>query len=435
MLRTLLLLFLPAFYGHLAFSQKAFSIPININSQTRGDYQKTVDLTSEKPNDFFAVSLRLNGRNVHNVQVTYTLTTKKKKYTFVPYGHHTFLSQDTFVSEIIYLDPLEAGILHFEMSAKDSIILSDNAVGFLRVFIPESTNTENNDLITHESNQPIYCPCPKPAYIPRSNWGNAYLLDSDIYIAPPTYTTVTHLIVHHSAGTNTNGNWKNIVASIFDFHVYTNGWQDIGYNWLIDPTGVLYEGRGGGENVRGAHMCSYNNNTMGVCMLGNYESTEPTDEMMTTLRSLLAYKACKEGISADGSSNILSHTGHMHHISGHKEGCSPNYTECPGKFLFSKMELIRTETKNYMTSGCSELSNSDVSEIDFTSLYPVPAADYICHSTLDVVQIMDLQGQNITGQTKRLDSKCIDISALNNGLYLMIYKNENRIVVRKFLKI
>jgi len=435
MLRTLLLLLMPAFYGQLAVSQKAFSIPININTQARSSYIITYDLTAEKPKDFMAVSLRLTGKNVQNAKITYTLTTKDKTYTFVPHGHHTRLSQDTFISEMLYLEPLEVGVLHFQISSADSLLLSDNAEGFLRVFIPESSNTKNNDLIIGESRQHLNCPCPKPTYIPRSNWGSSFQLDSDIYLEPPTYTNVTHLIIHHSAGSNTSNNWKGIVASIFDFHVYTNGWQDIGYNWLIDPTGVLYEGRGGGENIRGAHMCGYNNNTMGVCLLGNYESTEPTDEIMTTLRSLLAYKACKESISADGSSNILSHTGHMHHISGHKEGCSPNYTECPGKFLFSKMERIRNETKNFIITGCSELSKSDASGSDFTSIYPVPADHYICHSTLDEVEIMDIQGQNITSRTKRLDSKCIDVSILNKGLYLIILKNGNRRVVRKFLKI
>ncbi|MBK8668457.1 MAG: N-acetylmuramoyl-L-alanine amidase [Saprospiraceae bacterium] len=76
-----------------------------------------------------------------------------------------------------------------------------------------------------------------------------------------------------------------MVASIFDFHVNTNGWQDIGYNWLIDPNGVLYEGRGGGENVRGAHMCGYNNNTLGVCVMGNFVSLIPSDTAIISLKT------------------------------------------------------------------------------------------------------------------------------------------------------
>lgn len=61
---------------------------------------------------------------------------------------------------------------------------------------------------------------------------------------PPLYTTVTHLIVHHTAGANTAADWPSVLRSIWVLHVMGNGWNDIGYDYLIDPDGLPYEGRG-----------------------------------------------------------------------------------------------------------------------------------------------------------------------------------------------
>ena len=98
-------------------------------------------------------------------------------------------------------------------------------------------------------------------------------------------------------------------------------------------------------------MCGYNNNTLGVCLLGNFEIVSPTSSMLAKLKELLAYKACKESISADGDSDIVSYPGHMHHISGHKDGCSPNYTSCPGIKLYTKLDSMRLETKRKRRAG------------------------------------------------------------------------------------
>src|SRR6266849_2371364 len=71
---------------------------------------------------------------------------------------------------------------------------------------------------------------------------------------PPLYTTVTHLIVHHTDNLNTAADWAAVVRAIWVLHVQGNGWNDIGYNYLVDPNGLLYEGRAGGDGVLGAHF-------------------------------------------------------------------------------------------------------------------------------------------------------------------------------------
>lgn len=128
------------------------------------------------------------------------------------------------------------------------------------------------------------CPCPQPPFIDRDGW----CPNGDCPIdATPEWTTVTHLIVHHSATSNTSSDWPAVVRSIWNSHVNgpNTGWDDIGYNWLIDPEGNIYQGRF--DNQQGAHFCSKNQGTMGVCVIGTYTSELPTVAALTALKSFL----------------------------------------------------------------------------------------------------------------------------------------------------
>ena len=58
-----------------------------------------------------------------------------------------------------------------------------------------------------------------------------------------TPITVTHLWVHHSAGQTNSRDFAAVVRAYFTYHTQTHGWADIGYNWLVDPRGTLYQGR------------------------------------------------------------------------------------------------------------------------------------------------------------------------------------------------
>ncbi|MFZ1705054.1 MAG: N-acetylmuramoyl-L-alanine amidase [Saprospiraceae bacterium] len=217
----------------------------------------------------------------------------------------------------------------------------------------------SNDLHRHIKSvlQLKSCACPMPDFVPRADWGSAFNLTGDIYRPPASYTDVSHLIVHHSATSNVSNDWSAVVASIFNYHANTNQWQDIGYNWLIDPNGILYEGRGGGDNVRGAHMCGYNNNTMGICVLGTFTNVDPTEQALATLNKLLSYKACQKNFDPQGSASIISYPGNMFRISGHKDGCSPNYTECPGNKLHAFLPNIRNHSETYILDSCEIIND------------------------------------------------------------------------------
>ncbi len=179
------------------------------------------------------------------------------------------------------------------------------------------------------------CPCPLPALQSRAQWCPTNNCPPN---PEPANTNVTHLIVHHSAGTNTSSDWSAIVRSIWNFHVNTNGWSDIGYNYLVDPNGVLYEGRG--NNILGAHFCGQNLNTMGVCVLGNFTSSTPTDQAIGGLVNLLAWKACD--VDADPLAQSY-HAGSgmtLHHVSGHRDGCA---TACPGDAFYPTLPAVRQQ--------------------------------------------------------------------------------------------
>ncbi|MEZ4934885.1 MAG: N-acetylmuramoyl-L-alanine amidase [Saprospiraceae bacterium] len=198
-----------------------------------------------------------------------------------------------------------------------------------------------------DSGDRLACPCPQPTYLDRLGWCPDGTCPED---ATPAFTTVTHLIVHHSAGSNSSSDWAATVRSIYDFHVFTNGWDDIGYNWLIDPNGVVYEGRG--DNVRGAHFCGFNAGTMGVCMMGDYTSIVPTDQAVGSLENLLAWKSCDADIEPNGEAFHASSGLDLMHISGHRDGCA---TACPGNSFYPTLPAVREAVQNKLDTECNDL--------------------------------------------------------------------------------
>lgn len=179
---------------------------------------------------------------------------------------------------------------------------------------------------------------PVPDYMTRTGWGCP---DGQQPSGPVTLTDVTHQIIHHSAGPNSSSDWPAVVRSIWDYHVNTNNWSDIGYNWLVDPNGIIYQGRGwidGNDEVQGAHFCGTNSNTMGVCLLGNFEEVRPASEALGAAEDLLAWKSDQKNIDPLARNYHSSSELYLNTISGHRDGCS---TLCPGENLYVKLPGIR----------------------------------------------------------------------------------------------
>ncbi len=173
----------------------------------------------------------------------------------------------------------------------------------------------------------------------------------------PVYTTPSHLIVHHSAGGNSASDWAAVVRSIWVLHTRGNGWNDIGYNYLIDPVGPVYEGRAGGDGVLGAHFSAVNTGTAGVCVLGTYSGTAPPEAGMLVLRDTLAWLAGKWNIDPLGRSVHVASGLELNHVSGHRDaGLSPRAsgaTECPGNGVYARLAALRRDTAELLDGDCS----------------------------------------------------------------------------------
>ncbi len=189
------------------------------------------------------------------------------------------------------------------------------------------------------------CSCPQPPFEGRLGWCPDGSCPTDA--TPGFVPDPTHVIIHHTAGTNVSSDWAAVVRSIWDFHVNTNGWDDIGYNWLIDPDGILYEGRGDGR--LGAHFCAQNGNTTGICVMGDFTSIEPTPAALESLAKFLAWETCDENIDPLGTSFHNSSGLTLANVSGHRDGCS---TSCPGDKFYPLLPNMRQATQENIDTGC-----------------------------------------------------------------------------------
>lgn len=330
----------------------------SIIKEKNADYfiSKSLQLPFKNVTEFTTISFKINSVEIydeHSIQIRYSRDGNiwiEWKDLHLDYGHRKDEQSDNFVTtELEYIDK-KYKYYQFKLTTK---ITSSNEIS-LHFFSPTVTNLNNEINIRLSepfNNAQLTCSCTQPSYTNRSNWGCPTGSSSSW---TPVNTTVTHLIVHHSAGSNSSSNWASTVLSIWNQHTYTNGWGDIGYNWLIDPNGVIYEGRAssGSSDPIAAHMCSNNGNKMGVCLLGDFTSQQPTYAARQALLKLLAWKSCQKNIDPLGSGSTSSYSGYMNNISGHRDGCSPSYTVCPGNAFYTTLSSIRTDVNTYRNNNC-----------------------------------------------------------------------------------
>jgi len=187
----------------------------------------------------------------------------------------------------------------------------------------------------------------RPAIVPRLSWG----ADEAIRRAPPTYAPrLRFAIVHHTAGTNdySRAQAPAIVKAIELYHVRGNGWNDIGYNFLVDRFGTVYEGRYGGvdRNVVGAHALGFNSGSVGIAVLGTYQTTPPSQAAQSALESLLAWRLDLAHVDPTSMLTVISGGSErfaagvpvtLRAVSGHRDTGS---TECPGDLLYARLPAI-----------------------------------------------------------------------------------------------
>jgi hypothetical protein len=186
-----------------------------------------------------------------------------------------------------------------------------------------------------------------PLILSRVSWG----ANERIRRGRPRYAdTVRFAVVHHTAGSNsyTRAQSASIVRGIQRYHVLANGWDDIGYNFLVDKYGQIFEGRYGGvdRNVVGAHAQGFNTGSAGIALIGTYESNAPSAAARSALSRLIAWRLDVAHVdplstfSWRSSGNPRFPVGRnltLRTISGHRD---TGYTTCPGSRLYGELPAL-----------------------------------------------------------------------------------------------
>lgn len=184
---------------------------------------------------------------------------------------------------------------------------------------------------------------------------------------------VQKFVVHHTATTGNLDNPAQAIRDIYQYHAVTRGWGDIGYNYIIDPKGAVYEGRYGGEGVIGAHAGPGNNGSIGIAILGNYDTDPVPETVFVSLGKLINNKALIHGIDAQGNSMFRGKN--MANIFGHRDIMS---TTCPGKYLYEKLDVIKglaIQNLQLKEKFVKKFDFQNTSDIYYLDLKPTESSD------------------------------------------------------------
>ncbi|MFE2289093.1 peptidoglycan recognition protein [Streptomyces sp. NPDC059443] len=192
---------------------------------------------------------------------------------------------------------------------------------------------------------------PRPRIVTRKGWG----ADESLRERGFVYTnTVKAAFVHHTASGNGYAckDAPAVLRSLYRYHVVSEGWRDIGYNFAVDKCGTVYEGRAGGvaKPVMGAHTMGFNTDSMGVAVIGTFTNTAPPKAAVDAVARLTAWKLGLFGADPRAKTTLRSGGGNLYPkgssvrlnvISGHRDGFA---TECPGRLLYGELPPTRVSS-------------------------------------------------------------------------------------------
>ncbi len=204
--------------------------------------------------------------------------------------------------------------------------------------------------------------------IPRAGWGADESLRFDKNgkeIWPPEYRPIQKVIIHHTATQNHEADPAATVRAIYYYHAITQGWGDIGYNFLVDWHGNVYEGRYGGPNVVGGHALQYNWGSLGVALIGNF-STTPVEQV--TLNSLVKVINDRAKNVDPAGIGFFVDKDNVPNICGHRDVLS---TECPGDDAYKEIPYVRgwckgTNTPIFVVAQATGPSSAQILSMTFS---------------------------------------------------------------------
>ena len=190
---------------------------------------------------------------------------------------------------------------------------------------------------------------PQPEIAPRSAWEGGQCQPR----SAPAYREVKLAFVHHTVSANdyTAEQVPAILLSVCRYHRNSNGWNDMGYNFLVDKFGRLWEGRAGGVDkpVVGAHTEGMNTQSFAVSNIGDHSTLPAGEPAMEAMTRLIRWKLPLHGQPTSGTVTVVSNGGGGSHfaageeatlerVSGHRDA---NSTACPGQALYDQLPSLR----------------------------------------------------------------------------------------------
>lgn len=243
-------------------------------------------------------------------------------------------------------------------------------------------------------------PYPKPAVVSRAQWCNQPECN---YSDGLEYYPTTHLIVHHTVSNNDTVDWLANVRAIWYYHTFTRGWGDIGYNYLVDPNGVIYEGHLGGDDVVGTHASGANRGSMGVALLGTFSVDTPPEPMLNVLADLLAWKTAQKQLDLADASTLPDLDWGLLDLAGHRDVYGT--TECPGSVAHLLIPQIRerinqkigfTTAYRYIDELSDDFTRSPATWYDGPYQCGFNSHSYYTYSTTDPNQAVNWGEWNLT---------------------------------------
>ena len=215
-----------------------------------------------------------------------------------------------------------------------------------------------------------------PTIISREDWG----ADPAYLTWEPDYSTPKKIIIHHTAGGSGGDDPAATIRGLYYWHSVVLGWGDIGYNYLIDQEGNIYEGRSGGTGVIGAHTyndtteTNYNVGSVGISLLGCFETAdgacntvaEYTETINTALTDLISAVANTTGFDPAGEKKW--HGEKLPNVIGHQD---VDYTYCPGASVYTELDAIRAaaSSKYALLQSAQQTKRAQWQSADVVSTY------------------------------------------------------------------
>lgn len=228
------------------------------------------------------------------------------------------------------------------------ILASCLFIFFIYSSLPSQAAVENNPDI--------------PVIHPRSYWG----ADESQMTWPLEYAKVQKIIIHHTASstlvpdTDGSGEYTSMVNNMYRYFYQSKEWTDsdgtkytgygdMGYNYVIDPSGNIYEGRAGGNGVVGGHSIGFNTGSVGISVIGNYQdgsagqtNTALSPAVQTSLAKLVGWIVANNGMDLNSTGNFYGKN--IDGMVGHKDVYN---TSCPGNIIYDRLSEIQADATLY----------------------------------------------------------------------------------------